>query len=158
MDWDTVAVDFEPEGALRDIYVLDTTVADWQLVIDAIRQEVTGLTFKIGDEISELPIDAAEIFYGAQREPIPDVMRHLYVPFEEGTLNCHFFGEYEIEFDLSPRDMNAETLPQLIKFLKLLGNATGKPVLLTMENVQEEQIMRFEPSTGEVVYVGPVWG
>ena len=157
MDWDTVAVDFESDGGLRDIYVLDTTVADWQAAIDVLRNEVTGLIFNIGDETSELPIDATEIFYGARGEPIPVLNRSLYVPFGEGVLVCHFVGEYEIEFDLSPLDVNDETLPQLVNFMRLLGKATGKPVLLTMENAQDLQIMRFEPSMGDVIYTGPVW-
>jgi hypothetical protein len=76
----------------------------------------------------------------------------------DATVNCHFFSEDEIEFDLDPRDMNAELLPLLLDFLTVLGKATNKLVVLTMENMPDAEIMRFEPSSGEVVYVGPAFG
>lgn len=153
MEWSTVSADFEPDGGLRDIYILDATLADWQAVIDALKREVTGLNFSIGGQTSELPTDISELFF---RCP-DDLTSCLYVPFGPSTLNCPFFCGDEIEFDLDPRDMKAELLPELLNFLTLIGNAAGKPVLLTMENMQEAEIMRFEPSTKQVDYVGPAF-
>ena len=74
------------------------------------------------------------------------------------TLNCHFFTEDEVEFDLDPREMKPELLGTLVDFFRLLGEATTKPVLLTMENMPEAVIMRFEPTTGKVEYVGSTFG
>lgn len=153
MEWSTVSADFEPDGGLRDIYVLDATLADWQAVVDALKREVAGLHFNVGGKTSELPDDISELFFRSPNDLTPC----LNVPFGPSTSNCYFFSDDEIEFDLDPRVMKAELLPQLIDFLTLIGIATSKPVLLTMENMQEAQILRFEPSTKHVDYVGPAF-
>lgn len=81
----------------------------------------------------------------------------MYVHMGSTTLNCHFFTDEEIEFDLDPSDMRPELLPDVLSFLKILGRATSKPVILTVENAPEAAIMRFEPTNKEVEYVGPAY-
>ena len=154
MEWQSVSADFESDGALRDIYIRKATLVDWQAVIDALKSEMPALEFRIGSEAAELPCDISELFFRGPNDLTPA----LYVPMGDTTVNCHFFSDDEVEFDLNPRDMNEELLPLLLDFLTLLGKATNKPVLLTMENMPEAEIMRFEPSSEEVVYVGPAFG
>ena len=38
MDWREVAENFAGDGALRDIYIFDTSAREWQAVYDAIRK------------------------------------------------------------------------------------------------------------------------
>jgi hypothetical protein len=154
MDWELVSADFEPDGALRDIYIHNTTIADWQAVIDAVTRYVPTLEYRIAGKTVAPPTDIS-ILLRAQAD---DLRCDLYVPMGKATLNCHFFTEDEVEFDLDPREMKPEYLTTLVDFLRLLGEATAKPVLLTMESMPEAVIMRFEPTTGEVEYVGPAFG
>lgn len=41
--------DFTPDGSLRDIYVLDATIADWEGVLEHIHRRYQGMTFTIGE-------------------------------------------------------------------------------------------------------------
>lgn len=154
MEWQYVSADFEPDGALKDIYISNATLDDWQAVIDALKSGMPALDFRVGNEAAELPSDVSMIFLTGPN----DLRSTLRVPMGKATLNCHFFSDDEVEFDLDPRDMNADLLPLLLDFLTLLGNATNKSVLLTMENMPEAEIMRFEPSSGKVVFSRPAFG
>lgn len=154
MDWELVSADFEPDGALRDICIRNTTIADWQAVIDVLTTHVPALEYRMAGEAVDPPADISKLF---RRQP-DDLGFDLYVPMGMATLNCHFFTEDEVEFDLDPREMKPEFLATLVDFLRLLGEATTKPVLLTMENMPEAVIMRFEPTTGKVEYVDPAFG
>ena len=152
MEWQSLVRDFEScDGALCDIYVQDTTIDDWQAVIDSLRQSKFRIELKIDDQVVETPTDVSKLLFRDPSASCPC----MYVHLGSTTLNCHFFTDEEIEFDLDPRDMRPELLPDVLNFLKLLGRATSKPVLLTVENSPEAEIMRFEPTKTEVEYVGP---
>jgi hypothetical protein len=155
MEWDLVSADFDRcarEGALCDISVQATTLSDWQAVIDKLREKLFVLEFRIGGETRDLPHDVTELLYRHSDDPCPS----LYVRLGETSLNCHFFTDEEIEFDLNPREIHEELLPSLLDFLRVLGEATKKQVILTLENAHEAAIMRFDPITADVEYVGPL--
>ena len=50
-----VAGAFEPDGALRDIYVHDATIADWQAVLDFVRGNCTSFQFTVDGQPAVLP-------------------------------------------------------------------------------------------------------
>ncbi len=154
MEWNKISADFEPDGSLRDIYIHEATLVDWQAVIDAIRKETPSFSFHTGGEPVEMPQNISNLFNLGP----DDFCSTLYVAFGNGTLNCHFFTEEQVEFDLDPRDINAGLLPLLIDFMTLLGTTVGKPVSLTHENMPKAEIMRFAPASGRVDYVGPAFG
>jgi hypothetical protein len=143
VDWDEIAPAFEPDGALRDIYVLETTLADWQAVLDALRGWTPRPAFVIGSADRPLP-DRAEDIFASQWENTG-----LLSLFVGGMrLNCHFFTVDEIEFDLDPAEVAAPSqLAALTGFMRLLAGVTGKPVILTDENNQANPIFRVLPET-----------
>jgi hypothetical protein len=70
----------------------------------------------------------------------------LSVNVSGALLNCHFFGCEVIEFDLDPREVTGPAqLEGLSGFMALLTRATGKPAVMTMENIREAVILRFLP-------------
>ena len=155
MEWRLVQKDFEScDGALCDIYVQNATIDDWQTVIDELRQSDRAIELRIDGQVVELPKDVSELLFRLPDDPCPD----MYVQLGSTTLNCHLFTDEEIEFDLDPRDMKPELLPELLDFLILIGRSTAKPVILSVENSPEATIMRFEPATANVEYVGPAYG
>jgi hypothetical protein len=155
MEWGLVEKDFEScDGALCDIYVQNATVDDWQAVIDSLRRTQFKLELLLDGQIVELPRDVSKLLFRHPSASCPS----MYVHMASTTLNCHFFTHEEIEFDLDPRDMRPELLPGILEFLKLLGRATNKPVILAVENSPEAAIMRFEPAKADVEYVGPAFG
>jgi len=148
MDWSQLAPDFQADGSLRDIYVLRTSLSDWALVWRALMASPDRLSFSIDGEAAELPLDIKEIF------GLRDA-HSIMASFAVGNqrLNCHFFDEGEIEFDLDPRHVNglADVEP-VVQFIVMLGRAVSKEVRLTPENAQDLIIARYDPVRDEVIW------
>jgi len=141
MDPRLAAPDFDDDGALRDIYVLGTTIADWQAVWDMLREDAGRLTFAMDGTALEPPESVAEVFAHQGAHGFLASYRLGGV-----LLNCHFFTVEEIEFDLDPRDVDGpDDVAALAQFMAALGRATAKAVILTMENSQQAVIARFDP-------------
>lgn len=63
-------------------------------------------------------------------------------------LNCFFFGELEIEFDLSPKEVASEAEARsILSFMRGLGRVTGRQVHLTEENVHDWRWLTFDPAS-----------
>lgn len=151
MDWQRVAEDFEPDGSLRDIYVLETSLDAWQSVIDTLRQRWSSLTFTLNGEPATLP-QRVEAIFDARREQAA----LLSLMVGGAQLVCHFFVEDEIEFDIDPREITGPAqLEALIEFMALLGRITAKTVVLTHENSPEAVILRYSAESDEVTWVPP---
>jgi hypothetical protein len=133
---------FRWDGALRDVYVHGATAADWQTALDFVRGAYAPLTFT-RDGVSEPlpPTVVAVLRIRATASPM------LAIPVGTLTLNCHFFADDEIEFDVDPREVRAETdRAALVTFMCGLAVAVGRPVELTMENMPAHVFLRVEPA------------
>jgi hypothetical protein len=151
MDWRQAAPHFEPDGALRDIYVFGTDLLDWQRVWDALRTWDPLPDLTIAAQPATMPDKVQDIFNVVQERGA-----RLSVNVSGAVLNCFFFGDDEIEFDLDPNEVAGPAqLEGLARFMSLLGRATGKPVVMTMENVREAVFLRYEPDAQRVEWVGP---
>jgi hypothetical protein len=149
IDWREAAVDFEPDGSLRDIYIRTANTADWQAVLDHVRAHYGPVHLTVDGVPRELPPRVDQLF----------AIRRLANPeagFSVGGVHlaCHFFATEEIEFDLSPEDVTGP--PQfyaLSTFLEEIGRLTGKAAILTPENLPDDPILRFDPHKGCVEYL-----
>ena len=125
---------FEPDGSLLDAYVFDVSVTDWQHVLDVVRTR--GWWFEYTSDNSSLPLpeDVREIF-----DHRGDAATTLHIRPAAGILiNTHFFCVDEIEFDLDPREFRGQDqIDVLCSFLRTIGSALGRSVVLTPENVPE---------------------
>ncbi|CAN5518693.1 hypothetical protein BH18ACI3_BH18ACI3_03320 [soil metagenome] len=149
MKWEDYRVEFEFDGSWRDIYVLNTTISHWQLLIDFLRSDIYEYSCTIDGEKAELPSFAKEIF-GADFEFKP--LLHLTVG--SAILNCHFFTDEEIEFDLDPREIQSERqAEQIFVFMRQIGELLDKEVILTPENLQDVPIFKFLSSNEQVQYI-----
>jgi hypothetical protein len=154
MEWEQIAPEFYPDGGLRDIYVLEAQVQDWQVVLDAIRHFQPQPIYTLDGVAADLPNRVEQVF---QRRLDASPMMSFRIL--DMTLNCHFFGSDQvehdsqlIEFDLDPREVSdSEHLHALIDFMRLLGNLTGKVVILTPENCIESPILKYDPQSKQVV-------
>lgn len=148
MNWKVVAPDFEWDGSLRDIYVLETSEADWQTVWEALQAWDPPPVFAV-DGVTEPMPDRVEVVLTTRRQRSP----LLSVQVGHAGLNCHFFSPDEIEFDLDPRQVTRETdMEAIAAFMKLLGDLTRKNVILTAENSREAVIAHYGANTPEVVW------
>ena len=139
--WAAIAPEFEWDGSLRDIYVVGTTAHDWQQVLDALRELEPAPSFSIDGAAASLPERADGMFAQRQRSsPL------LALDVGGVRLNCHFFDEAEIEFDLDPREVTgAAQFAALEAFMTLLAAKTGKNVILTYENTKSAVILSVAP-------------
>ena len=149
MKWEDYKAEFEFDGSWRDIYILKTSVSDWQLLLDFLHSDVYEYSCTIGGEDATLPQRASEIF-DADHEFKP----LLSVKIGTVIVNCHFFTEEEIEFDLDPREIKSEIqADQVFGFMRQVGHAVSKEVVLTPENMQEMAIFKFHPGANELQYI-----
>jgi hypothetical protein len=149
MKWQDYKDEFEFDGSWRDIYVFTTDVSDWQRLIDFLRSGVYEYSCTLGGEEATLPSYAREMFEaGYEFRPL------LSVNVGSVVLNCHFFTEEEIEFDLDPREIKGELqAEQVFAFMRRIGRILDKEVILTPENAQNVAIFKFFPGARQIQYV-----
>jgi hypothetical protein len=139
-------VALEVDGSLRDIYVLETTLDDWRSAL-AMLIEAPYDAILDGSPLPSVLPDLRALFFAPGRP-------RSILSFRVGRVQmaCHFFGEQEIEFDFDPRGLVATDLRGVLDFMERLGVRTGKPVMLTPENVRKCPIFRFDPRNGLIEY------
>jgi hypothetical protein len=121
------------DGSLRDIYVLDTTIEDWEKWIDLVNAKYTvefynGQTEQIETALNkELVLD-----YLICRK---DYAYHATIKLENIDVKVYFFHAAEIENDITPVQLNTvESHNRLVGYLLDISNKLQKPVFLTAEN------------------------
>ncbi|MGL4965019.1 MAG: hypothetical protein ACRC67_27580 [Inquilinus sp.] len=149
MDWRQIAADFAFDGSWRDIYVLSTTLSDWQVVLDMVRELEPAPIYQVDGVARALPDRTEDAFESRASAAVL-----LSFSIGKAVLNCHFFAVDEIEFDLDPREIgDSDQYERLVAFMRLLGELTGKVVLLTPENFKECPIPRYSPDTRQIAWV-----
>ena len=147
MKWEDYSVEFEFDGSWRD--VPNTTISHWQILVDFLHSNIYEHSCTVDGEKSELPSLAKEIF-DAKHEFKP--LLHLTVG--SAILNCHFFTDEEIEFDLDPREIQSERqAEQIFAFMRQIGELLDKEVILTPENLLEMPIFKFLPGVGKLEHI-----
>jgi hypothetical protein len=143
----------EDVGAYRDLIVENTTIDDWQRVIDAVRALEWPSTYSEDGVDSAMPADAATTLARARERSCLWQLRadHTF------RINCHFFGANWIEFDIDPSEIHS---PSQLNFVYLLlrtvGSALNRPVSFRCEGSPpgERHLpddLRFDPTTDAIV-------
>lgn len=141
--WADLRQAFHIDGSLRDIVVVDTDLGDWERAYGYVRQLGAAADSRLESDPDPLPGTVLEVFALHDERST-----RLEVHLGQVQLNCFFFGEMEIEFDLSPKAVASEAEARsILSFMRGLGRATGRPVHLTEENVHEWRWLTFEPAS-----------
>ncbi len=141
VDWAQVQSAFEPDGALLDIIVADTNLADWERVLAALPEWGYATEWCKDGPAAALPKSAAATFDHAQSGP----MR-----IQVGCLRVHlwFFGVDEMEFDLDPAEVPGESeFVALRTFLERLGQLLQRRVVVRWEGGGPDLLV-WAPETG----------
>jgi hypothetical protein len=148
--WDDVRRDFEPDGALRDIYVIGADAVVWDRALRFLMQAGTA-RYSIDDTEASLPERAADALQvWPERSPL------LVVDREDIEYACHFFSTAQIELDFWPEDVEgAEAFEALERFVVGLGRVTDRTVLVTFEGSEAAEIFRYNPET-DATEAGPL--
>ena len=114
---------FEPDGSLVDVFVKDTTSADWSSLLQLLRSGAWPVSYCDAGEKKALPSE----FPGYDDRMLEVSLRGI-------KANCHFFDEDEIEFDIDPQDVRGEAdYEELLKFMKAVAAILQKPMCLSGE-------------------------
>lgn len=136
---------FYIDGSLRDIYVLGTGEQDWQKLLIFLHTGIYSIRYTIAGEQSPLPERVADLF-----SLIHTHGGMLHVDEEHLDLHCYFYTYEEIEFDSDPRNINNEQqIFRLLDFMRMVGTALNKEIVLTPENMPRRPLFRFNSTTGD---------
>ncbi len=148
INWNLVKKDFVDDGSLRDIYFLNANIDKWQEFIGAIPSSDFNFEYQLDGEQKTLPKKAIKIFEDKEHS-------HLLILKKEGiNFNCHFFIKEEIEFDISPNEVNSQDkLAIVMKFMVYFGDLLNLKVILTPENFQKSPILVKDVGNERISYI-----
>ncbi|WP_167519091.1 hypothetical protein [Streptomyces chryseus] len=148
--WDDVSCFFDPDlmGSLPDVRVPDTSVEDWQAVLDLIKSRGWRCEYSQGDTV--LPVPRAQAVLGRPADaecpnlrvwPTPDVLAIF-----------RFHDDEVIDFDVDLRELQGqEPLDVFCGFLREIGRCVGKPVLMDPESDYGHPVLGFDVKADRVV-------
>lgn len=130
--WDEVQDLMDPDsvGALPDAWVDGTTVADWQVVLDLVRDGPWPWRLVDGERDAPLP-PAADVF---RRRP-EGVLLHLEVEFAPRAVAIfRAYAPDSVDFDVDVRELQGqERLDALGVLFAAVGRALGRSVWMGAE-------------------------
>ncbi len=148
VDWPRQKADFERDGMLRDIYVQHATVEDWKRVVARILNgNHRARLQRVGAEVP-MPSDFEALFEGTDRHVLSFTVGDI-------VIDLYFFSPTEIEFAFAPEDVTETSLRDLLAFMIDVGEATKKPVIMTLENSPELPIFRYDSNEHLLRWIPP---
>ena len=146
---DSLLKDFEPDGSLRDVVMLDWTLADWDAFLCWVRTAGRPFEFFIDGQASTLPPLAVDIFK-IREVASPQLEIHI----GRGLANCHFVDETFFELDIDPSDYHStEAIQPLLSFITDLGRAMRRSIHITLENLHDRVLAVYDLDRDELAYV-----
>jgi hypothetical protein len=140
-NWKDIKWMFESNGA--DIYVQEVSIDDWRKIISLINEKYKvkyGVANQINenetidyltDETGEIESKSVSIYLG------------------EIQLNCHFFLDDQIEFDIDPKEINSiQDYESIEDFMINVSKTIDKQVTLTWENDVKFPLVKIDINRG----------
>ncbi|MFD9442313.1 hypothetical protein ACFWBR_29945 [Streptomyces sp. NPDC060006] len=148
--WDDVKSFFDPDlmGSLPDVLVPETSVEDWQAVLDLVG--VSGWMCQYSEGETVLPVPRAEAVLS---RPVEAECAELRVwPTAEVLAIFRFYSVEEIDFDVDLREpQGQERLDVLCGFLTVIGRRLSKPVVMYCEGgVPGQPVLGFDVESDQV--------
>ncbi len=149
IDWNLVSKSFVDDGSLRDIYVQNTSINDWDALLSGLKNYQPQLKIEWDNQFGQWPDNASVIF-----DESNEFVTTMKIDASGILINCHFFSKEEIEFDIDPKDVTEQSdLDALCEFMRMVGKVVEKPAILTPENFQDKPIILFNPETNELNFI-----
>jgi hypothetical protein len=148
--WEEVKCFFDPDamGSLPDVRVPDTSVEDWQAMLDLVRASGWQYEYSTDDSVMPLPEAEAALSRAADAE-----IRSLRVwPVAEVLAIFRFYDAGAIDFDVDLEEVQGqERLDVFCGFLRAIGQRLGKPVLMDPEGYYGHPVLGFDVEADRVV-------
>lgn len=136
---------FHSDGSLRDIYVQNVTVKEWEAFLNFLGTGNYRLQYFRDGDSAQLPANAAKVLSDRS------CSHNLVIDITEVKICCHFFMEDEIELDVDPREINSEASESnVLDFMVELGAYLNRDVILTEENSPSQVWFRYSSKDGAI--------
>lgn len=144
-NWEDIKWIFTPDGSLRDIYVQDVSISEWEQLIDFLNENYQlkyGIT---GEERNKSKIDKQDVVDYLTDETGEIYCRSTAVDLGGIQAICHFFLLEQIEFDIDPREVSSvEDFEKVEKFMQSISWKLGQQVTLTDEDTPEFPYIKID--------------
>jgi len=147
--WDDVSewFDLESNGVLPDVHVPDTTVADWQAVVDLVRSKGWAYEYAVDGRVVRVPHHVEDMLSLRHEAgvtlkvwPAPDVLA-IFRPY----------AVEQIDFDVDLRELQGQRgLDVLCGLMRAIGRRLGKPVVMTAEGFDAVPIIGYDADDDRV--------
>ena len=144
------------DGSLRDIYILNASVQDWDSILRLARASSQwDASFSYDGPDLLFPQQYAEITALPQ-----DACATLVWKIYGLDLYCHFWLDTEIEFHFDPAQLNDVNFGSLQDWLRLVGKTLRRDVLVTQENASNEPLMIYKYEINRILVISTTdrWG
>ena len=133
---------FYNDGSLRDIYVFNVNLTDWQKFLDWILTSTWDIVFYNDGYVTDYnEKDVVQFFQEKENHRIIMAIKTKNV-----IINCHFFSEDEIEVDIDPKEVKSKTEAYTVfEFMKDLSRLLNKQSILSRENSPDYPLVRVNP-------------
>lgn len=148
-NWKDIKWLFEPDGALRDIYVQEVSLNDWRKVIDLINTKYKVNYGETGEfkDTNQINIDYVIEYLTDETGELES--KSASISLGNIRLNCHFFLEDQIEFDIDPKEVNSIEDFELIEdFMLEISKSIDNQITLTDENNPKFPLIKIDSNKG----------
>ncbi|MFF2745542.1 hypothetical protein ACFVVA_08365 [Kitasatospora sp. NPDC058048] len=134
-------------GCLAEVFIEDTTVADWQALLDLVEEQGWAYEFIVGCFVLPLPRAEAVLSRPAgARCPVLCVR-----PAPEVCAVFRFLGAEQIGFDVGLGELQGqEQLDVLCGFLTAIGRRLGRPVPMYVEGDTGAPFLGYDAAADRV--------
>ncbi|MFN3195662.1 MAG: hypothetical protein ACE364_06935 [Chlorobiota bacterium] len=141
--WKEIEWIFRPDGSLRDIYIQDTTIDDWNNLLDLLNDMYSVVFYSENSPNGIQKIDKKWVIENFKNNS--GLRNYLKISIENININCHFFLVDEIEFDLDPNEINSiDDYYLLESFMKEISKLLEKQITLTEEDEPEFPLLKID--------------
>lgn len=159
MDWtDLKNKIYYLDGSLRDIYVAQTTIADWRKWTNYVneRYRIDWYNGKASKNENQITFNVIEDFWNGSH----DLCSAANIFIDTIQINAYFFDDIEMENDIDPREfISIDDHDKLVKYMTDLSKILDKEVILTPEN--EHETILFKVNKDKIEFgenINPVTG
>ena len=147
-NWKNIEWIFEKDGALRDIYVQNATLSDWEKVVDLLNSEYK-LTYGVYEDNLTDKIDFGYVKTMFEDETGELETKSATIDLSGIFVKCFFFLENQIEFDINPTEIKTESeFNTITDFMKSISLKLEKQITLCGENQPELPLIKIDTKNG----------
>ena len=148
-NWKDIKWIFEPDGALRDIYVQKASLNDWRKVIDLINEKYKVNYGDTGEYKDTNQVNKDYVIEYLTDETGEIESKSASISLGKIRINCHFFLEDQIEFDIDPKEVNSIEDFELIEdFMLEISKSIDNQITLTDENNPKFPLIKIDTNKG----------